>query len=90
MKQVTWPLLTYKEITDILEGAYSSASERGRKVAEPQKAYDQEIENMSPKQLAKHLKQLEDKMINHEKNLEFEEAASLRDDIKRLKESAFQ
>lgn len=79
-----------KEVADILEGAYSSASERGRKVAEPSKEYSREIEAMSPKQLAKHMKKLEDKMINHAKNLEFEEAANLRDDIKRLKESAFQ
>lgn len=79
-----------KEVADILEGAYSSASERGRKVAEPSKEYSREIEAMSPKQLAKHMKKLEDKMINHAKNLEFEEAANLRDDIKRLKERAFQ
>lgn len=78
-----------KEVADILEGAYSSASERGRKVTEPSKAYSREIEAMSPKQLAKHMKKLEDKMINHAKNLEFEEAANLRDDIKRLKESTF-
>ena len=79
-----------KEVADILEGAYSSASERGRKVAEPRKRYGQDVEGMSPKQFAKHLKKLEDKMINHAKNLEFEEAANLRDDIKHLKENMFQ
>ena len=79
-----------KEVGDILEGAYSSAAERGRKVAEPQKNYGKDVEGMSPKQFAKHLKTLENKMITHAKNLEFEEAANLRDDIKHLKENMFQ
>ncbi|MBV1871864.1 MAG: excinuclease ABC subunit UvrB [Gammaproteobacteria bacterium] len=79
-----------KEVGDILEGAYSSAAERGRKIAEPQKNYGKDVEGMSPKQFAKHLKALENKMITHAKNLEFEEAANLRDDIKHLKENMFQ
>ncbi|MBL4607221.1 MAG: excinuclease ABC subunit UvrB, partial [Pseudomonadales bacterium] len=78
-----------KEVLDVLEGAYSSAAERGRKISEPRKAYNHEVEDMTPKQLAKHLNKLEDKMINHAKNLEFEEAANMRDEIKHLKERAF-
>jgi excinuclease ABC subunit B len=39
---------------------------------------------MTPKQLAKTLKQLEESMYQHAKNLEFEQAAKIRDEIKRL------
>jgi excinuclease ABC subunit B len=39
---------------------------------------------MNPKQLSKMLKQLEDAMYQHAKNLEFEQAAKIRDEIKRL------
>jgi excinuclease ABC subunit B len=39
---------------------------------------------MTPKQAAKALKQLEEKMYQHAKNLEFEDAARVRDQIKLL------
>lgn len=41
---------------------------------------------MTPKQLAKKIKQLEEAMYQHAKNLEFEQAARIRDDIKALQE----
>jgi excinuclease ABC subunit B len=41
---------------------------------------------MTPKQLGKKLKQLEDAMYQHAKNLEFEQAAKIRDEIKMLQE----
>jgi excinuclease ABC subunit B len=49
-------------------------------VAEPAAEY----KPLTPKQAAKTLKQLEDKMYQHAKNLEFEEAARVRDQIKLL------
>ena len=39
---------------------------------------------MTPKQAGKKLKQLEDSMYQHAKNLEFEQAAKIRDEIKVL------
>jgi excinuclease ABC subunit B len=60
---------------------YSSTQPLG-KVAEPQAEY----KVLSPKQLGKKIKQLEDAMYKHAKNLEFEEAARLRDEIKILQE----
>ena len=44
---------------------------------------------MDPKQLAKELKRLEKEMMNAAQNLEFEKAANLRDELKRLRERAF-
>ena len=78
------PTTVYKSVTDILElsipGAGGSISSQRAKAAEPVAEY----QAMSPKQAAKTLKQLEDKMYQHAKNLEFEQAASIRDQIKLL------
>ncbi len=83
-----------KTVGDILEGAYSSVSERGKKGAAARLASAgknlPQVNIQSPKQVAKQLKLLEDKMIKHARNLEFEEASMLRDEIKRLKELVFQ
>ena len=53
------------------------------KVAEETAAYAA----MTPAQMAKKLKALEKEMYTHAKNLEFEDAARLRDEIKRLQRS---
>jgi excinuclease ABC subunit B len=78
-----------KSITDILQVAIPGSGLPGfsktyAKVAE--KAAEYKV--MSPKQLGKKLKQLEDAMYKHAKNLEFEQAAKIRDEIKGLQERA--
>ena len=45
-----------------------------------------EVEARSEKDLAKRIKLLERQMLDHAKNLEFEEAANLRDRIKSLRQ----
>ncbi|MGD0958433.1 MAG: excinuclease ABC subunit UvrB [Methylomonas sp.] len=76
------PKSIFKSVTDILElsipGAGGSLNSARAKVAEPSGEYHAR----SPRQNAKVLKQLEDKMYHHAKNLEFEEAARIRDQIK--------
>jgi excinuclease ABC subunit B len=47
------------------------------------------IESMGEKQLAREIKALEKKMLQHAKNLEFEEAARARDRLAELKKKAF-
>ncbi len=78
------PKTIFKSVTDILElaipGAGGSISHARAKVAEPAGEY----KAMTPKQAAKALKQMEEKMYQHAKNLEFEDAARLRDQIKCL------
>ena len=81
------PATIFKSITDILQVAIPgsglpSSGKAQSKVAEQSVDY----KAMTPKQLGKKLKQLEDDMYRCAKNLEFEQAARLRDEIKVLQE----
>jgi excinuclease ABC subunit B len=76
-----------KAVRDVLETSYQYGSEKYKehlKIAEEAAQYA----NLSPQQLAKKIKQLEKKMYDHAKNLEFEEAAQARDQLKKLREEA--
>jgi excinuclease ABC subunit B len=81
------PTTIYRSVLDIMQaaipGSGKPSSTRGQdKVAEVSASY----QVMTPKQLSKKLKQLEDTMYQHAKNLEFEQAAKTRDEIKLLRE----
>ncbi|MCP5195317.1 MAG: excinuclease ABC subunit UvrB [Gammaproteobacteria bacterium] len=74
-----------KAVADILEGAYPGAPmpvEQYAQVAEETAAYARE----SPVVLAKKIKQLEQAMYRHARDLEFEAAAKLRDEIQRIRQ----
>ena len=74
-----------KAVTDILEGAYSDPRGRTRrhaKVAEQKTAYME----LPPDLLMKKIRQLEEQMYQHARDLEFEQAAEIRDEIARIKE----
>jgi len=81
------PKTIYKEISDIMEGAHQdSNTKKGRgssaaKVAEDSPVYS----TMSPKEVAREIKALENRMYEHAQNLEFEQAAQIRDQIKQVK-----
>ncbi|MFT5484349.1 MAG: excinuclease ABC subunit B [Halieaceae bacterium] len=81
-----------KSIPDIMEGARSSGS-RGkkglRKVAERVPDYLADVASLSPRALSKRIGQLEGKMMEHAKNLEFEEAGLLRDQLHELRKQVF-
>src|SRR5205085_12575649 len=47
------------------------------------------VEDMSEKDISKKIKQLEKQMLEHARNLEFEKAARVRDQLALLKEQAF-
>lgn len=68
-----------KAVKDILD---TTISTKGVMVAEEVARY----KALSPQQLSKEVKLLEEKMFNHAKNLEFEEAAKVRDEIKEIKD----
>jgi excinuclease ABC subunit B len=79
------PQTILKSITDIMEGAYPGAqmsAKRYAKVAEEELEYAE----LTPKQMAKRIRQLEEQMYRHAQDLEFEEAAKIRDRIKTLQE----
>src|SRR5690554_2319808 len=83
------PTTVTRSVADILEAAQAPGRKgkgrRGeRKVAEPETAYD--AASLSPEGLRKEIARLEDAMFEAAQNLEFEEAARLRDRLHQLKE----
>jgi len=79
------PKSVSKQVTDIMDGAHDDGlrmSRAARKVAEERSQYA----NINPAQLGKAVAELEQKMFKHAQNLEFEEAAWVRDEITVLKE----
>ena len=76
-----------KAVADIMEGAYSHPgaplpATQYAKVAEEAAAYARE----TPALLMKRIKKLEQEMYRHARDLEFEQAAKLRDEIQRIRE----
>jgi excinuclease ABC subunit B len=80
------PRSVVKRIKDLIDGVYSEKSGKEAKKLEMQKAL---VEDMSEKDVAREIKRLEKQMIEHAKNLEFEKAAGVRDQLHVLKEQAF-
>ena len=84
------PRTIVKKVVDVMEGARDAANDdrpargKGRRVAEASADYA----GMSPDRLAGHLKKLEQQMYQHARDLEFEQAGRLRDEIRRIKAQA--
>lgn len=82
-----------KSVQDILEGARrmptKARSAREAKVANDRLAFTQDVMSMTPAALSRKLAELENNMAAHAKNLEFEDAAAVRDQIAELKQIAF-
>ena len=80
------PVGVIKRIKDMIDGVYDAGA-----AAEQLEAAQNEAryEAMSEKQVARNLKALEKKMIEHARSLEFELAAKVRDEIHALKRGAF-
>ncbi|MDE1888479.1 MAG: UvrB/UvrC motif-containing protein, partial [Gammaproteobacteria bacterium] len=75
-----------KAVADIMEGARNTAP-GGTKVTYLNVAEDRaRYEVMAPEKRLKLIKQLEQQMHKHARDLEFEEAARLRDEIRRIQE----
>ncbi|MBR7798965.1 excinuclease ABC subunit UvrB [Undibacterium fentianense] len=80
------PTSINKKIKDIIDGVYNPQEARDDlMVAQEQAKY----EAMSEKQISKEIKRLEKLMLDHAKNLEFEQAAKVRDQLAILKEQLF-
>jgi len=81
------PTTISKQVIDILEASYEhrpgqSYSSAIRKVAEERAEY----QSMKPEKLSKEIEKLEKQMYEHARNLEFEEAAVLRDKLEEIKQ----
>jgi len=82
------PRTVRKAIADVMEGARAApaAASRGRGSKAAKGAKKTREIPTSPKALGKLIKQLENEMLEHAKNLEFEQAASVRDELQTLRE----
>ncbi|MFT7185108.1 MAG: excinuclease ABC subunit B [Pseudohongiellaceae bacterium] len=83
------PVGLTKGVVDIMEGAVLTPTKRSQKmskVAEQAGAYDLFLSSRTPKELSADMKRLEDEMYQAAKDLQFEKAASLRDQISEIKE----
>ena len=74
------PVGIQKAVQDIMEGARSEAAMR-RRTAQAAAV------DLAPDQVMKRIKALEAEMYKHARNLEFEEAARLRDEIAELRQA---
>jgi excinuclease ABC subunit B len=77
-----------KNIHDVLESGYGD--KHSRKTVELQKVAEEKAtyQAMTPRQLSNAIEKLEKQMYEHSRNLEFEEAAHVRDEIERIKQLA--
>ena len=75
------PASIVKQVADVMESAYPAPDRKRGMAADKRGIY----EVMSPEQLLKQAAKLEKKMLKHARDLEFEEAARLRDEIQSLR-----
>lgn len=75
------PKTVIKAINDILDGVYKESAKNEFEIKLP--------ENLSEKELTKLIKQVEKRMKEHALNLEYEDAAKCRDELKLLRDLMF-
>jgi excinuclease ABC subunit B len=80
------PIGVKKQIRELIDGVYKVDEARAELMAAQEQA---KYESMSEKQISKEFKRLEKLMFDHSKNLEFEKAAQVRDQLHLLKEQLF-
>ncbi len=80
------PKTIFKSITDILQVSIPGSGVSGDKPLSKVAEHKADYSAMTPKQAGKKIKQLEDEMYRYAKNLEFEQAARIRDEIKKLQD----
>lgn len=84
-----------KEVKDIIDGVQARGNQRRRKGGRTRDSIEEtvslsvEIDVQNQGQVARELKKLERQMQKYAANLEFEQAARMRDQIKELKEMVF-
>jgi len=83
------PKSIVKKVKDLIDGVYSEKSGKEAERLEQAALQRAKVEDMSEKDIAKAIKLLEKQMMEHARNLEFEKAAQVRDQLTVLKEQAF-
>ena len=80
------PRSIQKEVRDLIDGVYSEKSGEQGSARDLGRA---RVEDMSEKNLSSEIKRLEKLMLEHARNLEFEKATRVRDQLALLREQAF-
>ena len=77
------PRGVFKQVRDLIDGVHS---DKASKEAQREELLRAQVVDMGEKDLAKEIKRLEKGMLEHAKNLQFEQAAQVRDQLARLRE----
>ena len=83
------PRSIVKQVRDLIDGVYSEKAGKEAERLELAAVQRAKVEEMSEKDISKAIKQLEKQMMEHAKNLDFEKAAQVRDQLQMLKSQAF-
>jgi excinuclease ABC subunit B len=83
------PRSIVKQVRDLIDGVYSEKAGKEAEKLERDAMQRAEVEDMSEKDVAREIKRLEKLMMEHARNLEFEKAAWVRDQLGILKEQVF-
>ena len=83
------PRSIVKEVRDLIDGVYSEKAGKEADRLERDAVQRAKVEDMSEKDISREIKRLEKLMLEHARNLEFEKAARVRDQLGILKEQAF-
>jgi excinuclease ABC subunit B len=83
------PTSIRKHVKELIDGVYGEKSGKDNLQELAQLHAAAEVEVLSEKDLGRRIKLLEKQMLDHAKNLEFEKAARLRDQLALLREQAF-
>jgi excinuclease ABC subunit B len=83
------PRSIVKQVRDLIDGVYSEKAGKEAEKLERDAMQRAQVEDMSEKDIAREIKRLEKLMMEHARNLEFEKAARVRDQLGILKAQAF-
>ncbi len=83
------PRAIVKQVRDLIDGVYSEKAGREAERLEQEALARAQVEEMSEKDIAREVRRLEKQMLEHARNLEFEQAARVRDQLNLLKARAF-
>ncbi|MDR3453326.1 MAG: excinuclease ABC subunit UvrB [Rhodoferax sp.] len=83
------PRSIVKQVRDLIDGVYSEKAGREAERLEQDAMQRARFEDMSEKDIAREIKRLEKLMLEHARNLEFEKAAQVRDQLGLLKKQVF-
>ncbi len=83
------PRSIVKNVRDLIDGVYSEKAGREMEKLEQDAMQRAKVEDMSEKDVGREIKRLEKQMMEHARNLAFEQAAKVRDQLAILKRRAF-